>query len=80
MNDPKLTELMTKAENTIDINARVTIYKDAQTEWADYVGYFGLYERPDVFGVANNFGNFFPTANTCISTCNAPDWFRKGAS
>ena len=80
MNDPKLTDLMTKAENTIDINARVTIYKDAQTEWADYVGYFGLYERPDVFGVGNNFGNFFPTANTCVSTCNAPDWFRKGAS
>jgi hypothetical protein len=44
------------------------------------MGYFGLYERPDVFGVGSNFGNFFPTANTCVSTCNAPDWFKKGAS
>jgi peptide/nickel transport system substrate-binding protein len=80
MNDPKLTDLLTKAENTIDISARVDLYKQAQTEWADYVGYFGLYERPDVFAVGNNFGNFFPTANTCVSTCNAPDWYRKGAS
>ena len=79
-NDPKLTDLLIKGENTIDINSRVSIYKQAQTEWSDYVGYFGLYERPDVFGVGNNFGNFFPTANTCISTCNAPDWYRKGAS
>ena len=80
MNDPKLTDLLTQGENTIDVNARVALYKQAQTEWADYMGYFGLYERPDVFGVGNNFGNFFPTANTCVSTCNAPDWFRKGAS
>jgi peptide/nickel transport system substrate-binding protein len=80
MNDPTLTDLLTQGENTIDTAARVAIYKKAQTEWSDYVGYFGLYERPDVFGVGNNFGNFFPTANTCISTCNAPDWFKKGAS
>jgi peptide/nickel transport system substrate-binding protein len=80
MNDPKLTDLLTKGENTIAIADRVSLYKQAQTEWADYVGYFGLYERPDVFGVGNNFGNFFPTANTCVSTCNAADWYKKGAS
>jgi peptide/nickel transport system substrate-binding protein len=80
MNDPALTTLLTQGENTIDITARTALYNKAQTEWADYVGYFGLYERPDVFGVGNNFGNFFPTANTCLSTCNAPDWYRKGAS
>jgi peptide/nickel transport system substrate-binding protein len=80
MNDPTLTDLLTKGENEIDIAKRTSIYNQAQKEWADYVGYFGLYERPDVFGVGNNFGNFFPTANTCISTCNAPDWYKKGAS
>jgi hypothetical protein len=26
------------------------------------------------------FGNFAPTVNTCLATCNAPDWFHKGAS
>jgi peptide/nickel transport system substrate-binding protein len=80
MNDPKLDSLLTQAENTIVIADRVSLYKQAQTEWADYVGYFGLYERPDVFGVGNNFGNFYPAANTCVSTCNAADWFKKGAS
>jgi peptide/nickel transport system substrate-binding protein len=80
MNDPTLTDLLTKGENEIDITKRTALYKQAQKEWSDYVGYFGLYERPDVFGVGNNFGNFFPTANTCISTCNAPDWYKKGAS
>ncbi|HEX3630175.1 MAG TPA: peptide ABC transporter substrate-binding protein [Candidatus Dormibacteraeota bacterium] len=80
MRDPKLDDLLTKGENTIDINSRISLYKQAQTEWADYMGYFGLYERPDVFGVGNNFGNFYPTANTCVSTCNAADWYKKGAS
>ena len=80
MNDPKLTDLLTQGENTIDIPGRVAIYKQAQTEWADYMGYYGLYERPDVFGVGANFGNFYPVPNTCVSTCNAPDWYKKGAS
>lgn len=80
MNDPALTDLLTKGENEIDITKRTALYNQAQKEWSDYVGYFGLYERPDVFGVGNNFGNFFPTANTCISTCNGADWFKKGAS
>jgi peptide/nickel transport system substrate-binding protein len=80
INDPKLTDLLTQGENTVDINARVAIYKQAQAEWSDYMGTFWLYERPDVFGVGANFGNFFPAANTCLSTCNAPDWYRKGAS
>jgi len=79
-NDPALTDLLTKGENTIDTNQRVSFYNQAQKEWADYMGYFGLYERPDVFGVGSNWGNFFPTANTCVSTCNAPDWYKKGAS
>ncbi|HYM49354.1 MAG TPA: peptide ABC transporter substrate-binding protein [Candidatus Limnocylindrales bacterium] len=80
MNDPKLTDLLTQGENTIDIAQRVAIYKKAQAEWRDYEGFFGLYERPDVFGVDTFFGNFTPSVNTCLATCNAPDWYHHGAS
>jgi peptide/nickel transport system substrate-binding protein len=79
-NDPKLTDLMTRGENTIDVGQRVVMYKQAQAEWRDYLPTIELYERPDVFGVGNAFGNFNATVNTCLATCNAPDWFHKGAS
>jgi peptide/nickel transport system substrate-binding protein len=79
-NDPKLTDLITQGENTIDITQRVDIYKKAQAEWRDYLPTIELYERPDVFGVGNTVGNFSPTVNTCLATCNAPDWFHKGAA
>ena len=80
MNDPKLTDLFTQGENSIDITKRVDIYKKAQAEWRDYTPTIQLYERPDVYGVDNVFGNFFPSVNTCLATCNAPDWYHKGAS
>ncbi|HYM50882.1 MAG TPA: peptide ABC transporter substrate-binding protein [Candidatus Limnocylindrales bacterium] len=79
-NDPKLTDLLQQGENTIDITQRVAIYKKAQAEWRDYLPTIELYERPDVFGVGTAFGNFNPTVNTCLATCNAPDWFHRGAS
>jgi peptide/nickel transport system substrate-binding protein len=79
-NDPKLTDLLLQGESTIDINQRVDIYKKAQVEWRDYLPTIELYERPDVFGVGTVFGNFAATVNTCLATCNAPDWFHKGAS
>jgi peptide/nickel transport system substrate-binding protein len=79
-NDPKLTDLMTQGENTIDISQRAQIYQKAQAEWRDYLPTIELYERPDVFGVGAAFGNFTPTVNTCLATCTAPDWFHKGVS
>jgi peptide/nickel transport system substrate-binding protein len=80
MNDPKLTSLLQQGEQVVDTTQRVGIYKQVQTEWRDYTPTIELYERPDVYGVGNNFGNFFPNVNTCLATCNAADWFRKGAS
>jgi peptide/nickel transport system substrate-binding protein len=80
VNDPKLTDLFTKGEQEIDITKRVDLYKQAQVEWRDFLPTIELYERPDVFGVDNLFQNFNPTVNTCLATCNAPDWFHKGAS
>lgn len=80
MNDPKLTDLFLQGETTIDISKREDIYKKAQAEWRDYTPTIQLYERPDVYGVDNVFGNFFPSVNTCLATCNAPDWYHKGAS
>ena len=79
-NDPKLTDLITQGENTIDITQRIDIYKKAQAEWRDYLPTIELYERPDVFGLDAAFGNFNPSVNTCLATCNAPDWFHKGVS
>ena len=80
VSDPKLDQLLTAGENEIDISKRIGIYKDVQTEWRDFLPTIELYERPDVFAVSNSFGNFFPTVNTCLATCNADDWFHKGAS
>ena len=79
-NDPKLDELLTAGENELDVTKRVAIYKQVTAEWLDYLPTIEMYERPDVFAVGNAFGNFFPTVNTCLSTCNATDWFHKGAS
>lgn len=80
INDSKLDQLLTAGEDEIDISKRTSIYKDVQAEWRDFQPTVELYERPDVFAVSNAFGNFFPAVNTCLSTCNAADWFHKGAS
>ena len=80
VNDPTLTKLMTDGENELDISKRVEIYKKAQQEWKDFQPTAELYERPDVFGVGNNWGNFMAAVNTCLSVCNAADWFKKGVA
>jgi len=80
-NDPTLDSLCLQGASVVDVTQRIAIYKQVQAEAKDYVGYIELYERPDVFAVADNFGNFFPTVNTCLATCNASDWFNtKGKS
>jgi peptide/nickel transport system substrate-binding protein len=79
INDPKLTSLFTQGEQEIDIQKRISIYKQVQTEWRDYAPTIQMYERPDVFGVGSAFGNFYPAVNICISTCNAADWFHHSS-
>jgi peptide/nickel transport system substrate-binding protein len=80
VNDPTLTKLMIDGENELDLTKRVEIYKKAQAEWKDFMPTAELYERPDVYGVGNNFGNFAASVNTCLAVCNAADWFKKGVS
>ena len=74
-NDPALDDACKAGANEVDIAKRVTIYKTVQTEWRDYEPTISLYERPDVFSHATNFGNFAPAVNSCLATCNAADWF-----
>jgi len=65
----------------VDVTKRVAIYKQVQAEWKDYLPTIELYERPEVYSVASNFGNFAAAVNTCVATCNAADWFNtKGKS
>ncbi|HEV2217315.1 MAG TPA: hypothetical protein VGV88_07050, partial [Candidatus Dormibacteraeota bacterium] len=73
--DPQLDTLCQQGAQEVDINKRVAIYKQVQAEWKDYLPYIELYERPDVFSHSTNFGNFAATVNSCLATCNAPDWF-----
>jgi peptide/nickel transport system substrate-binding protein len=73
--DPTLDSLCAQGATTVDVTARVAIYKQVQTEWRDYLPTIELYERPDVFSVASNFGNFAPSVNTCLGVCNAADWY-----
>jgi ABC-type transport system substrate-binding protein len=80
-NDPALDSACAAGAGEVDTNKRIADYKHVQTEWRDYLPYIELYERPDVFSHASNFGNFAPSVNTCLGTCNAPDWFNtKGKS
>ena len=73
--DPQLDTLCQQGAQEVDINKRVDIYKKVQAEWKDYLPTIELYERPDVFSHATNFGNFAGAVNTCLATCNAADWF-----
>jgi peptide/nickel transport system substrate-binding protein len=75
--DTTLDTLCAQGAGTVDVTKRVAIYKQVQAEAKDYVGYIELYERPDVFSAAANFGNFAPTVNLCVAVCNAADWFNK---
>jgi len=73
--DPQLDKLCQQGAQEVDITKRVQIYKQVQAEWKDYVPTIELYERPDVFSHAKNFGNFAGSVNSCLATCNSPDWF-----
>ena len=75
--DPKMDDLCKQGAATVDLNKRVGIYKQLQTEWRDFTPTISLYERPDVFSHSANFGNFAPSVNTCLAICNATDWFNK---
>jgi peptide/nickel transport system substrate-binding protein len=80
-NDPTLDGFCTQGAQSVDINARIGIYKQVQAEWKDFLPTIELYERPDVFSHISNFGNFAPMVNSCLATCNAADWFNtKGKS
>jgi peptide/nickel transport system substrate-binding protein len=80
-NDTKLDSLCLSGAQEVDINKRVAIYKQVQAEWKDFLPTIELYERPDVFSHASNFGNFAPMVNGCLAICNGADWFNtKGKS
>ncbi len=80
-NDTKLDSLCLSGAQEVDITKRVAIYKQVQAEWKDYLPTIELYERPDVFSHAANFGNFAPAVNGCLAICNGADWFNtKGKS
>ncbi len=65
----------------MDTTKRIADYKMVQTEWKDFLPTIELYERPDVFSHASNFGNFAASVNTCLAVCNGADWFNtKGKS
>ena len=70
-----LDNLCQQGAQEVDINKRVQIYKQVQTEWKDYLPTIEMYERPDVFTHSTNFGNFAATVNTCLAVCNVADWF-----
>jgi peptide/nickel transport system substrate-binding protein len=73
--DTTLDTLCAQGAGEVDVTKRIAIYKQVQTEWKDYQPTIELYERPDVFSHASNFGNFAPSVNTCLAVCNAADWF-----
>jgi len=74
-NDPALDTACKTGYSTVDQNARIAAYKTVQSEWRDYLPTTQLYERPDVFTHSTKFGNFAPSVNTCLATCNAADWY-----
>jgi len=80
-NDPALDALFQQGAATLDINKRISLYNQAQAEWLDYAPTVQLYERPDVFTFAANFGNFAGSANNALAVWNMADWFNtKGKS
>lgn len=73
--DPTLDSLCKKGASEIDVQKRVSIYKQVEQQWKQQQPQSDLYERPTVYTMAGYFGNFMPSANTCIAVCNAADWF-----
>jgi peptide/nickel transport system substrate-binding protein len=81
VSDPALDSACSAGATEVDTTKRIADYKMVQTEWKDFLPTIELYERPDVFSHASNFGNFAPAVNTCLAVCNATDWFNtKGKS
>jgi peptide/nickel transport system substrate-binding protein len=81
VSDPTLDQLCKQGAGEVDTTKRIAIYKQVQAEWKDFTPTIEMYERPDVYSRASNFGNFAPTVNLCVATCNAADWFNtKGKS
>lgn len=78
--DPTLDDLCKSGNQEVDLTKRVDIYKKVQAEARQFMPVSTLYERPDVFSLSTFFGNFVPTVNTCLATCNAADWYHKGKS
>jgi peptide/nickel transport system substrate-binding protein len=80
-NDPALDSLFQQGAATLDVNKRISLYNQAQTEWLSYMPTVQLYERPDVFTYSTNLGNFSASANSALAIWNMSDWFSvKGKS
>jgi peptide/nickel transport system substrate-binding protein len=80
VNDPALDKACAQGAGTVDVSKRQSAYKQVEQEWAKMQPQADLYERPDVFTMSSNFGNFMPAVNTCVAVCNSADWFRSGKS
>jgi len=79
--NPTMDQLCQQGAGEVDTTKRIAIYKQVQALWRDDTPTIGLYERPEVFSKASNFGNFMPGVNLCLYVCNGADWFNtKGKS
>jgi peptide/nickel transport system substrate-binding protein len=79
LNDPAMDKACAQGAGTVDVSKRKSAYNDVEKEWEKMQPQAPLYERPDVFTLSSNFGNFMPAVNTCLAVCNSADWF-KGKS
>lgn len=79
INDPALDSACQKGASDVDQTKRIADYKMVEQIWAKDQPQANMYERPDVFSLSQNFGNFMPAVNTCLAVCNVADWY-KGKS
>jgi ABC-type transport system substrate-binding protein len=79
VNDPKIDDLFTQGNQTIDFNKRASIFKQMLAYVSQQMYELPLYSRPNINLVDNRFGNFFPNPTAQGNQWDAGDYYVKTA-
>lgn len=75
MNDPNIDSLLEQGRVTLDMGARMQLYKDLQRDLVKEVYVVPLYLRPNVVLVNLHISNYQDNPTVAGNLWNVGDWF-----
>ena len=75
ISNPRIDELVARADASIDQAERTTLYAEVQKIWAEILGVLPLYARSNVTAIKRSLQNFRPTPTNTPPTWNSWDWY-----